>query len=222
MLLQAFPEWNTLLALFLGMVTILNPLAVVPTWLNLTVDRDVREKRILIRRIVKNVLVLLVFFLFLGRALLEFFGLTMVAIQFAGALYIMLTAINALLNQPKRLTDNALARDRERDDISFTPMAMPLLVGPGVMGLMMGFGDKFGYPWSSMGSAFTYAVILGFCLVCCLLVFVTLSSSKYLERILGHSGLYGLGRIMSFILLALGCQMLLRSIQTVVLSLSSS
>lgn len=206
----------TFLTLFVGLISVLNPLSAAPTWLTLTADRDPRVVRLMLKKTAQNVFILLIIFLLFGRLILGFYGLTLTAIKLAGALVIMLTAIKMILQPPKRLSSDTMRSSMEQDDISFSPMAMPLLVGPGSMALMLGYTEQFGYFWNSGEALMNYGLLLLAVLLVTVITYIVLRYSKYLFKILGPGGLIGMGRIMAFMLLAIGAQHLINAVMEVV------
>jgi multiple antibiotic resistance protein len=208
------------LTLFVGLISVLNPLSAAPTWLTLTADRDPRVVSIMLKKTAQNVFILLIIFLLFGRLLLGFYGLTLTAIKLAGALVIILTALKMILQPPKRLSPETMRSSMEQDDISFSPMAMPLLVGPGSMALMLGYTEQFGYVWEGIEALRHYSLLLVAVLLVTLITYVVLRYSKYLFRLLGPGGLIGMGRIMAFMLLAIGAQHLINAVKEVVAELN--
>jgi multiple antibiotic resistance protein len=206
----------TLLSLFVGLITVLNPLAAAPTWLTMTTDRDPRVVRIMAKKVGWNVFILLLIFLFFGRLLLEFYGITLTAIRLAGAVVIILTALRMILQRPKKLSDDQIEKSREQEDISFSPVAMPLLVGPGSMAVMLQYTEQFGYVWHSWQSASNYGLLLMVVAVVSLISYLVLHFSQYLLKVLGPGGIIGMSRIMAFMLLAIGMQSLINTLKEVI------
>lgn len=204
------------LTIFLGFIAIMHPLPALPAWLELTADYTPQEKAAVRARILKNVTVLLLLFLFLGKVILVAFGLTVPAIRIAGALVFIVTALNTLTGKGRRLSPTALSQAAEREDISFSPMTMPLMVGPGAMALMLQFADDYGYPWDTLRSLIATGYMLASIVVILALAYLTFRYSDLVYRRLGNGGVVGLSRIMAFILLAIGVQYLLTAIRSYV------
>ena len=89
----------------------------------------------------------------------------------------------------------ALEASKQKDDISFTPLAMPMLSGPGSMAICIGLIRP-----TYLDKAMT---VFGFALVA-LAAFLILLFSLRLTRVLGKPGMAAMARIMGFITLAIG------------------
>ena len=114
------------------------------------------------------------------------------------------------------LTDNDTAAEtieasREKDDISFTPLAMPMLSGPGAIAVCISLYTKK-LTYFDMGLIF-----VGFVLVA-LAAYIILMSSLRLTRFLGRPGLAALARIMGFITLAIGVNFIMTAIKALFVS----
>ncbi len=203
------------LNIFIALLSIINPLGVVPFWITLTADRTEDEKAEIIIGVVKNVALVAIVFLLLGKLIMSFFGLSIEAIRLAGSLVIILLAIRTLFEAPKKLSSKTMERSMEREDISFSPMAMPLLVGPGVLAIILAFTENQGYIWESLEVAISYGIYILAIAVNLVAIFFALKYSKYVLKILGQGGITGLSRIMAFLLLCIGGQFLIIAIKSI-------
>src|SRR5262249_61431968 len=78
---------------------------------------------------------LLTGFALLGQLMFKILGVTLPAFQLAGGLVLLLVALDMLRAQrsPVQETAEETAEGREKDDIAITPLAMPMLAGPGAI-----------------------------------------------------------------------------------------
>ncbi len=186
-----------LLATFTTLFSIVNPFGAMPVFLTLTSD-DTGSERLhtALRACLYMVAILGVAFLG-GQYILNFFGINIQHLRIAGGVLLMRSAFDLLTpgGNRDRVGPDALAESKLKDDVSFTPLAMPMLSGPGSMAICIGllrpsYADK----------ALTIA---GFVLVA-LASFAVLASSLRLTRVLGKPGMAAMSRIMGFITLAIG------------------
>lgn len=206
---------QTFLNVFVALISIINPLGVIPFWISLTADRTEQEKGEILIAVVKNVAIITIIFLLLGKLIMSFFGLSITAIRLSGSLMMMLIAIRALFEQPKRLNEKTMERAHDREDISFSPMTMPLLVGPGVLAIVLAFTESNGFIWESVQVAMSYGMYVLAIAANIVAVFFALRYSKYVIKLLGRGGITGLSRIMAFILLCIGGQFLITAIKQI-------
>lgn len=124
----------TLLALS-SLFVIVDPIAVVPTFLAIT-QNDTPRQRIRMARLACVIMVLvLLAFAILGERILTFLGIQLPAFQIAGGLVLLLIALDMLRAQRSRVqeTKEETAAAAAKDDIAVTPLAIPMLSGPGAI-----------------------------------------------------------------------------------------
>lgn len=129
-----------------SLFAVIDPLGCIPFYSGLTAAMDARQKRrTLLRALVVAFFVLLIFTWF-GTHLLALFGITVDAFRIAGGVIFFGIGLDMLQSQPRRWRtgiNRAYARDREEDepdesdDPSITPLAIPLLAGPGSITTVM-------------------------------------------------------------------------------------
>jgi multiple antibiotic resistance protein len=124
----------TLLAIS-SLFVIVDPVALVPTFLAMTPEETPAE-RIRMARIACLAMVVVLFaFALLGRRILEFLGIDLPAFQIAGGIVLLLIALDMLRAQRSRVqeTREETAAGTAKDDIAITPLAVPMLAGPGAI-----------------------------------------------------------------------------------------
>ena len=188
---------EVLLATFSTLFSIVNPFGAMPVFLTLTADDRAAERaRTALRACLYMVGILSVAF-FGGQYILNFFGINIQHLRIAGGILLMRSAFELLTPGANRdrVGPDALEESKQKDDISFTPLAMPMLSGPGSMAICIGL-IRPTYTDKAM-------TIVGFVLVA-LAAFVILVSSLRLTRVLGRPGMAAMARIIGFITLAIG------------------
>ena len=136
---------------------------------------------------------------------MKIFGLSLEGIRIAGGLVIGKIGFN-LLNPKREDThnDEEHIEAKEKKDISFSPLAMPLLAGPGAIASIMGMASLI--PDNNMMSYI--AVIIGI-FISCIICLVVLRESQILMKVLGVNGANALTKIMGFLLLCIGVQLII-------------
>lgn len=194
-----FEFYLTILA---SLFSVVNPLGAVPVFLALT-PTDTKEERrsTALKTSVYFALLLIAFFL-AGTVILSFFGISLSAMRIAGGLVILASGYGLLYGKMadsravnKRVKTEAL----EKEDISFSPMAMPMLSGPGSISLLIGYFDEYAEIDQRL-------IVIGVIISLAIIVYLILLSSPALFKLLGLSGLQALTRIMGFIVMAIGVQ----------------
>jgi multiple antibiotic resistance protein len=180
---------GTLAALF----PIANPIGSVPIFYSLTAKDTRSERRKQAQRTAINVVLILAVFLLGGRTILEFFGISL-NVLVANAAWEMVTS-------RQRLTDSEQQPGTEKEDISFTPMAIPLIAGPGSIGVTIGLATKLTH-WSDYLGCLIGIFLFGGLLYVCLVL------GESLLSILGRNGLGALNRVLGFFILAIAVQLI--------------
>jgi multiple antibiotic resistance protein len=178
-------------------------------FLALTSDNTVAERRTVARFTSLWFFIILAAFFLAGSLILKFFGLDLNALRIAGGL-IILNSGYGLLNAQKSNSERRISKKVEEEaqhkqDISFTPLAMPLLSGPGSISLLIGlFSEQTDWP--------NRGVILGVIAAMALIVYLIFASAPYLFRVLGEGGLAAMSRIMGFLVMSIGIQYIIYGI----------
>jgi multiple antibiotic resistance protein len=196
-----------LFASFTSLFSVVNPLAAMPLFLSLTDRYSERERIQTARKASIYMFGVLITFLLIGTFILSFFGISLAGIRIAGGLIIMRAAYSMLNPETggRKLTDEDEAAAREKTDISFSPLALPLLSGPGSIAVVIGFATQ------AEGAA-DY-VINGISIVLVVLItFVLLRLAPISAKYIGPTGLNVMTRLMGFIALAISVQFILSGI----------
>src|SRR5258707_3052780 len=118
-----------------SLFVIIDPLATVPAFLAMT-PTDTPDQRIRMARLACCVAAgVLVGFAIAGRWIFKFLGITMPAFQIAASMVLLLVALDMLRAQRSRVqqTTEDTEAGMEKTDIAITPLAIPMLAGPGAI-----------------------------------------------------------------------------------------
>jgi multiple antibiotic resistance protein len=202
-------DWfNDILLAFLAILPVVNPFSKPPIFLSITEGWTIDERRAEAFKASLYAFIILFVSLVAGTFVLKFFSISLPALQVAGGLLIARTAFQMLNPQKEHHQTPAEESDaKQREDISFVPLAMPLLSGPGSMAVMINLATevKFWEEW------FIYIVAAA---AVCVISFLVLAQSARFERFLGVNGMNALSKLMGFLLLALAIQFMLNGVTT--------
>jgi multiple antibiotic resistance protein len=192
---------------FIAIFAIMNPITAMPVFLVLTENNTKEHRKQMANKASIYTFFILVSFLYGGTYIINFFGISLEGIRIAGGLMIITWAFS-LLNPDtagKKLSDEDQDEARDKADISFSPMAMPLLSGPGSIAVVLSFA-------SQELSATNYILLTTAIVFCSLGAFVVLRIAPQIVKLLGKSGMAGFTRMMGFIALAIGVQFIINGI----------
>ncbi len=202
--------------IFASLFTVVNPLGAVPVWLAMTPDYTrIERNRAALMTSLYFFLILISFFL-AGTFILNFFGISLNAMRIAGGL-IILSSGYALLSgkfaESRTVGKKVKKEALEKTDITFSPMAMPMLSGPGSISLLISlYAEHTGWD--------IRAIIALAILATAVLVLVILRSAPFLFKLLGVGGIRAMSRIMGFLVMAIGIEYIIAGVVGLVDSLT--
>jgi multiple antibiotic resistance protein len=118
-----------------SLFVIVDPLAVVPAFLAMT-PNDTAEQRIRTARLACCVTAgVLLLFSVAGQLVFKVMGITMPAFQIAASILLLIVALDMVRAQRSRVQETHEERKAgtEKTDIAVTPLAIPMLAGPGAI-----------------------------------------------------------------------------------------
>ena len=169
---------NTMLATVVGLLPIMNPFSTSVLFLAITKgDSETKRRRQALMGCVYAFFIL-VSFLVAGSLIMGFFGISIPGLRIAGGLMIARIGLKMLRPDQEETTPGSKAEAAEKEDISFSPLAMPSLSGPGSIAVTIGMATT-----ADTWMAFP-AIVAGIFLVC-LCSWVVLRGATGVVRFLG-------------------------------------
>jgi len=207
---------------FVAVVTMVNPLAVIPSFVALTngVSRRTRNSVAFVAGIA--VIVVLTTFLLAGNYVFSFFGITVPAFQIMGGVIFLTNAMRTLVDDDRRAYNaggekRMEDRDKEKAEIdpssiAVVPIAVPMLSGPGAITSVMVLVNL--YPGVEAKMAVLMAIIaVG------AVSWVVLLAADPISRVIGSRGRLVFAKIMSLLLGAIGIQFIINGVKPVMLEI---
>lgn len=194
-----------------AILPIINPLATAPLFVDLTHGMDRHASHRLASSVGRHVVLLLAGALLVGSYVLRFFGVSLPVVRVAGGLIVASMAWNLLNTQRSANTDKAhMAQTLSDEDVSmkaFYPMTFPLTCGPGSISVAIAVGASLQTP--VLGQ--TVAGFAGGLVAIVLLGLIVTLTFRYADTLLGRLGEVGhivFLRLMAFILLCVGIEIM--------------
>jgi multiple antibiotic resistance protein len=118
-----------------ALFAIVNPLAAIPTFFAMTPSNTEAERLKMARTASITASGVLILFALTGNRLFGIFGITIAAFQMAGGLLLLLVSLDSLRAKRSAVqeTEEEKLEGIEKEDISITPLAIPMLSGPGAI-----------------------------------------------------------------------------------------
>jgi multiple antibiotic resistance protein len=190
-----------------ALLPIVNPLSAVGLVMSITADLTDQERTQQIRRACIYMFCILTAFLVAGGLIMNFFGISIPGLRIAGGMIVSYLGFRMLF------PESAAMSGQERAEVSFTPLAMPSLSGPGSIAVVIGMSTTVqmsehvvaGYALVAIGIAIT-----------ALISYIVLRAATKLDKILGTNGMNAMARIMGFLLICIGIQFVINGVKGVV------
>ena len=203
--------WELILGTVIALLPMINPLATAPTFLAITEGDTPARRRQQLGMACIYMVAILVGFLIGGRLIMAFFGISIPGLRIAGGLLVAGIGSGMLMAPPRdpEVDDAAQAEARAKRDIAFSPLAMPLMSGPGSIAVTIGF-TSLSTVWLDY-----VAIILGI-LVVAAITYVTLRLSERVVGVIGLNGMNALSKVMGFLILCIGIQFVVNGVLGVI------
>jgi multiple antibiotic resistance protein len=188
---------NVVLSLFV----IVDPVGCLPVFVTITGRKSRSQRRATILRAVTIAFAVLACFALLGHWMLAYLGIGVPAVRIAGGVLLFLIGIEMLYGRVTQTTTSA-GEEQEasgKDDVSITPLAIPLLAGPGSIAAVILLSGDAGELGQVLPVVAAIAVVLG-------ATWLLLATSEGLLRLLGTIGVRVVARVMGLLLLFLSVQ----------------
>lgn len=202
------------LLLITSLFTMINPLGVVPLYLNLTDDFKPLEKRKVILLACLSAFVALTVFAILGQVIFSFFGISTHGLRVVGGVLFFVMGYEMLRGRtvPKRL-DNETDEEFGRD-IAITPLGIPMICGPGAITMVILFMQDAG------GMIERGLVVLAIALICAVTALILIAGEKIMA-LLGQVGSRVLMRLMGLIVMLIAVEFFFAGLEHYVARLSA-
>ena len=184
---------------FTSFCTLTNPLGTMPVFLTMTNGMNETQRRHIVKRATIISFVVLIAFTFCGQFLFKFFGISTNGFRIAAGIIILKIGYDML----QARYSNTRLKDEEikayADDISITPLSIPMLCGPGAIanGIIL------------MDDASTWELkmaLVGVIALVYLLTYLILRLSTKLVNVIGETGNNVMMRLMGLILMVIAVE----------------
>ena len=197
---------------FTSLFTLMDPLGVMPVFLQMTDGMDTKERRYIALKACTIAFIILVLFTLSGRFLFHFFGISTNGFRIAGGIIIFKIGYDMLQAHFTHVKLNETERKEYSKDITITPLAIPMLCGPGAI--------SSGITLMEDASEYTFKIVLlGVIALVCILSFFILCASTQLLKILGETGNNVMMRLMGLILMVIAVECFISGIRPVLIEI---
>jgi len=199
MLNSLMPYFLTFISIFVAVDAIGN----IPIFISLIEGTTKKQREKIVIDSVTTATVVAILFMFVGKWILRFIGITIPDFQIAGGTLLFFLSMRLLLPAAGK----GILVDTHERDLGVFPLGTPLITGPAVLTTILMMVD-------SHGISATFVSLL----VNMLIVWFTLAKADYFIKLMGQGGLRALSKIMYILLAAIGVMMVRKGVLGIVLS----
>lgn len=199
------PLFEHAVTVFMAFFAIMNPIANTAVFAGLTENKNkVEQTKIAVKALMITFIIIFLFAV-LGKSIFHLFGITLPALRITGGILVFLVGYHMLQGANSKLHT---AQESNNSDVAVSPLAVPLLAGPGTIATAMNYSAAGGWVEISI-TVFLFAIL------CFITFFCFILSSKILS-VIGESGLGIVTRLMGLILAVIGVQMLIVGVKAAI------
>lgn len=199
---------------FIAIIVLINPIEGISLFLTKTGNETKDAKILIAKKTSIAVFIILITSLFLGRYLLELFGIGIPSFTLAGGIIIFLIALDMVLGKsnsgekslPSGLQDASA-------DIAIVPLAIPLLAGPGAISSVILYG--------SLSTGIIEDIILSVIVVLvAIAVWISLNAATRMGKALNQTGVRVLTKISGLLVAAIAIELIVSGLKQLIPSLA--
>jgi len=193
---------------FATAITIIDPIGMIPLTLGATARDSPRRRNQIIDQAVMVAAGVILFMGLVGRALLDYLGITLPAFTIAGGILLFLIAIDMLFARPTG-AKRTEAEEREAaavENPAVFPLAVPMIAGPGTIATVLLLVNL------SHGDRWDLAIVAAAYIVALLATWLCMRASTLLLRVITTTGIHVTSRLLGIILAALAVQFVINGL----------
>jgi multiple antibiotic resistance protein len=185
------------LSVFMGFFAIMNPIANTPIFLGLVEGEDKETKRKIAKTASITAFIIVVTFIIAGKYIFELFGITIPAFKITGGVLIFYVGFEMLMSKKSTVHNNGVSEDKS--NLAISPLAIPILAGPGTIVTAMNFVIDATYVHIGMViSIFAFIIFL---------TYLAFALSDFIVKKVGNNLIAVIGKLMGLILAIIGTGM---------------
>ncbi len=174
----------------------------IPLFIGLVEGMNKKQRHKAIVDSVTTATAVAVLFVFIGKAILRFIGITIPDFQIAGGILLFVISVRLLLPG----TSKAMLANGHDKDVGVFPLGTPLITGPAVLTTTLMMLDSYGVAATFVSLALNMII-----------VWLTLYKADFILRLMGANGTRAFSKIMYILLAAIGVMVVRRGIAGVLL-----
>jgi len=200
-------NFSFIILTFSSLFALINPIGITPILLSMTEGDDDIEYKNIVKKGILTAYIILTIFTLMGDLIFKFYGITIYAFMIAGGILFLRNSFDMIDSKVSREASTPLETKEaiKKEDISITPIGIPLIAGPGAITSVMLL--------SSQTNTFIDKCIVHInIIITLLLTYIILLLGKKISKKIGATGIRIIQRIMGLILLVISIQFIINGI----------
>jgi multiple antibiotic resistance protein len=198
---------------FVSLFTMIDPIGALPIFVSMTSKLSHRESRLVALRAVLTAWIALMIFALGGRAVFEFFGISVNSLRIVGGIIFFIMGYEMLEARLSRTKSDKESVTEYVEDIAITPLGIPLIAGPGAIAtVIVLMNEATGLFEKQIALLLAITGVLA-------LAFIFLIGARQVMHALGPSGNKILLRVMGLIVMAIAVEFFFNGLRPIVQSM---
>lgn len=186
------------LTAFIPLFFAIDAVGILPAFMNMTQDLYVEKKRLVLNQAVFTAFFLSIAFIFLGKGIFHFLGITISDFKIAGGVVLLvISTYELVISRESRAKNNGMSAKGQETTIGIVPLGMPLIIGPAVLTTLLLSTGQSGY------LATVLALIANV-----IIVWLVFYFSDQILKVIKRAGAVAIGKIFSLLLAAIAIKMI--------------
>jgi len=191
-------DFNLFLLTFIPLFVAIDIIGTTPIFIGFTEGISSIQRKKLIIEACLTAFSIAILFLFGGKAVLRFLGITIDDFRIAGGILLLILSINDIVSSSE-------SRRNPHTNIGIVPLGIPLIMGPAALATIMILTDKNGYLPTIV------ALLVNFIIIITILI-----NAKWVAKVIGEGGSKAFAKIASLFLAAYAVMMIREGISEVI------
>ncbi len=190
------------LSVFTAFLAVMNPLTNMPIFLSLVGDEDKETQKKIAAKACVTAFFIIVVSVVAGNTIFKLFGITIPAFKIAGGFLLAHIGFEMLQSKPRQAHTTHAPID---DSVAISPIAIPLMAGPGTIVTAMGRVSDHNY--------IHIIITIAMFAILCILTYLTFIGANRIIHILGQNMILVIGKLMGLIISIIGVDMIISGIK---------
>jgi len=197
---------------FTSFFTLINPLGTMPIFMTMTADLGHKSRVKTAKKAVVVSFFIIIIFAFSGQLLFKFFGISVNSFRIVGGVIFFLMGMDMLQARLGKVKVKDSEVKKYVNDISITPLAIPMICGPGALTNAIVLMEDAAGIWHKV-------LLFSSILVVLTLTYLILISSSKIIRFLGETGNNVMLRLMGLIVMVIAVEFFFSGLKPIILEI---